>query len=41
LVLSVKVPENTELIQPVVAAGFDTELKLELTDKGYQFTINA
>lgn len=37
---SVRVPENTELIQPVVAAGFDTELKLELTDNGYQYTIN-
>jgi hypothetical protein len=37
---SVKIPENTELITPTVAAGFDTEMRLNLTDKGYTYTVN-
>lgn len=40
LTLSVKIPENTDLLIPVVAAGFDTEMTLELTDKGYTYTVN-
>lgn len=40
VLLSVKIPENTELIVPTIAAGFDTQMKLELTDKGYTYTIN-
>lgn len=40
VLLSVKIPENTELIEPVIASGFDTEMKLDLTDKGYAYTIN-
>jgi len=41
LVFSVKIPENTALLVPTVAAGFDTSLTLELTAKGYQFIVNA
>lgn len=40
VLLSVKIPENTELIQPTIADGFDTQMKLELTDKGYTYTVN-
>lgn len=35
IVVVVKVPETTELIQPVLIAGYDTQVKLEETDKGY------
>jgi len=40
LTFSVKIPANTELVTPTVADGFDTQMQLELTDKGYTYTLN-
>ena len=40
VLLSVKVPENTELIVPTLGEGFDTKIQLDLTDKGYTYIIN-
>lgn len=41
LVFNVRIPENTALLVPVVADGFDTKMTLVLTDKGYTYTVNA
>ena len=41
LVLSVRMRENTDLIIPNLLEGSDTQLKFELTDEGYLFTIDA
>lgn len=41
VLFSMKIPENTELITPTVAAGFDTKMTLDLTDKGYTYTIGS
>jgi hypothetical protein len=37
LVFSVKVPESCELIVPPLIAGYNTQVKLELTDKGHMY----
>ena len=37
LVVSVKVPETTEVITPGEIEGMDTTVKLVLTDKGYRY----
>lgn len=38
LTLAVRVPENVELITPRLIEGYDTTVKLGLTNKGYQFS---
>lgn len=38
LTLIVRVAENHELIEPSLIAGYDTQVKLGLTDKGYVFS---
>jgi len=40
LILEVKTIETAELIQPVIAAGYDTEVKISLTDKGFKYVFN-
>lgn len=40
LIFVVDAAENTEKIQPVAAEGYDTEVKLEETDKGFVFILN-
>lgn len=37
LVMSVKMPETTELINPNNIDGWDSQIKLELTDQGYKY----
>jgi len=41
VVLSVKVAENTDLVPTTILGRSDTTVKLELTDKGYRFIIDA
>lgn len=41
LMLTVKVPETTELLEAVEIGGSDTTVKLEETEKGYKWTVNA
>lgn len=40
LILEVRAPELAEGISPVVAAGYDTEVKVNETEKGFKYTIN-
>lgn len=40
LVFSVRIPEVTQLVLTTIAGGFDTSMKMELTDKGYTFTVD-
>lgn len=37
IIITVKMPETTELIEPTLAAGFNTTVRLADTDMGYRF----
>ena len=40
LTLNVRIPENTQLIDAIEAGGYDTQVKLYETDKGYKYIID-
>lgn len=40
LVFQVDAPENVEQIQPKVAEGYDTQVKIEETDKGFVYVLD-
>lgn len=40
LVVNVQINEECNLIEAALVKGFDTQVKLELTDKGYYFQVN-
>lgn len=41
LTLSVRMPETTKLLEAIPWAGSDTQVKLSLTEKGYQYIIES
>lgn len=40
LELSVKASENTLNIEPLIVEGYDTQVKIELTDYGFKYSLN-
>lgn len=41
LTFNVRMLEDTQLIDAILASGYDTQVKIELTDKGYKYVNNG